>query len=322
VSRVELVEVPASEGEVRLDRFLRRRYPALTQGQLQKLLRTGRLRVDGRRAEASLRLQPGQQVRVPPLAAPPSSGAPSPVPAGEAEALRRLVIHDDGAVVALAKPAGLAVQGGSKTTRHLDRWLPALDRGGERCRLVHRLDRDTSGLLLLGRGAGPAAKVSEAFRRGQVRKLYWAVVQGKVRERQGIIDLRLAKVGGAGHERVVGDDGGQPAKTLFRVVARVGKFATWLALRPVTGRTHQLRVHLEAIGHPILGDRKYGPSVAPPSGQPEGLMLHARAATLPHPEGGTLTLTCPPAPHFAACLAWLGLSEDMAAEHGLEAFEL
>ncbi|MFW5679704.1 MAG: RluA family pseudouridine synthase [Pseudomonadota bacterium] len=319
---VQTIEVGQGEGEVRLDRFLKRRFPGLTQGQLQKFLRTGQLRVDGKRAEASLRLQPGQSIRVPPLPATPMRPAEAPLPVREAETMRRLVLHDDGAVVAIAKPAGLAVQGGTKTTQHLDRLLPALDRDGERCRLVHRLDRDTAGLLLLGRGAGPAAKLGEAFRRGQVRKLYWAVVHGRVAERQGIIDLRLAKVGGAGHERVVGDDAGKPAKTLFRVVARAGKVATWLALRPITGRTHQLRVHLAAIGHPILGDGKYGGEQAPLEGQPEGLMLFARAASLPHPQGGALTLQAPLAPHVAACFDWLGFTEDMALEHGLEAFEL
>ena len=323
---VQLLEIAADDGDVRLDRFLKRRFPGLTQGQLQKFLRTGQVRVDGRRVEASLRLQPGQTVRVPPLADTPAPARPPARPAAlrpdEAERVRALVLHDDGAVVALAKPAGLAVQGGTKTTQHLDRWLPALDQGGERCRLVHRLDRDTAGLLLLGRGAGPAAKLTEAFRRGQVRKLYWAVVHGRVAERQGIVDLRLAKVGGAGNERVVGDDGGKPAKTLFRVVARAGKVATWLALRPITGRTHQLRVHLAAIGHPILGDRKYADGQAPLTGQPDGLMLFARTASLPHPQGGTLTLTAPLAPHLDACFDWLGFTEDMAAEDGLEAFEL
>ncbi len=322
MSGVQVIEVGKGEGEVRLDRFLKRRFPGIGQGQLQKLLRTGQLRVDGKRVEASLRLQPGQIVRVPPLSPPPvKTGAPG-ASAAEATAIRQLVLHDDGAVVALAKPAGLAVQGGTKTTTHLDRWLPALDRGGERCRLVHRLDRDTAGLLLLGRGAGPTAKLTEAFRRGQVKKLYWAVVAGRVAERQGIVDLRLAKVGGAGNERVVGDDDGKAAKTLFRVVARAGKVATWLALRPITGRTHQLRVHLAAIGHPILGDRKYGEGQLPLTGQPEGLMLFARTASLPHPKGGSLVLTAPLAPHVRACFDWLGLSEDMAAEHDLEAFEL
>ncbi|TVQ35271.1 MAG: RluA family pseudouridine synthase [Geminicoccaceae bacterium] len=322
MSAVQLIEISPGDGEVRLDRFLRRRFPGLTQGQLQKLLRTGQVRVDGKRALASLRLQPGQTVRVPPLAdAPAKPDAPS-LAAKDVTAMRRLVLHDDGAVVALDKPAGLAVQGGTKTTTHLDRWLPALDQGGERCRLVHRLDRDTAGLLLLGRGAGPAAKLTEAFRRGQVQKLYWAVVHGKVAERQGIIDLKLAKVAGAGQERVVGDDAGKPAKTLFRVVARAGKVATWLALRPVTGRTHQLRVHLAAIGHPILGDRKYAGDQLPLAGQPDGLMLLARAAILPHPKGGSLTLRAPLAPHLRSCFDWLGFSEDMALEHGLEAFEL
>ena len=223
MSGVQHLEVRPQDGEVRLDRFLKRHYPQLTQGRLQKLARTGQLRVDGRRVDASTRVAPGQTIRVPPL---PTDDRPAArterLSDGESRFIRSLVVHDDGTVVALNKPGGLAVQGGSKTPRHVDRLLPALDLAGERCRLVHRLDRDTAGLLLLGRGAGPAAKLTEQFRRGQVTKIYWALVRGKVKESQGLIDLPLAKAGGAGRERMVGDDDGKPAKTLFRVVARAG----------------------------------------------------------------------------------------------------
>ncbi|MFP4271328.1 MAG: RluA family pseudouridine synthase, partial [Alphaproteobacteria bacterium] len=317
---VQTIEVGQGEGEVRLDRFLKRRFPGLTQGQLQKFLRTGQLRVDGKRAEASLRLQPGQSIRVPPLPATPMRPAEAPLPVREAETMRRLVLHDDGAVVAIAKPAGLAVQGGTKTTQHLDRMLPALDRDGERCRLVHRLDRDTAGLLLLGRGAGAAAHLSEQFRRGRVTKLYWALVRGRVREPHGMIDLALAKAGGPGRERVVGDDDGKPAKTLFRVVARAGKVATWLALRPVTGRTHQLRAHCAAIGHPILGDPRYPDARGALTGQPAGLMLLARAASLTHPSGRPMRLEAPLSPALEAGFDWLGFAVEAGREHALEDF--
>jgi 23S rRNA pseudouridine955/2504/2580 synthase len=322
MSGVTHLEVRPQDGEVRLDRFLKRHYPQLTQGRVQKLARTGQLRVDGRRVEASTRVTPGQTIRVPPL--PTDERPPKPAPERLSEAdvrfVRGLVVHDDGQVVALNKPAGLAVQGGPKTPRHVDRLLPALDRDGERCRLVHRLDRDTAGLLLLGRGAGPAAHLTEQFRRGRVTKLYWALVRGRVREPQGMIDLALLKAGGPGRERMVGDDDGKPAKTLFRVVARAGKVATWLALRPVTGRTHQLRAHCAAIGHPILGDPRYPDERGPLTGRPAGLMLLARAAALTHPSGRPMTLEAPLSPELAAGFDWLGFAPEAGREHGLEEF--
>ena len=325
MSGVVHIEVRPQDGEMRLDRFLKRRYPELSQGRVQKLARTGQLRVDGRRIEASTRVAPGQVVRVPPLPAEERASRPTVPPLSEADRrlVRDLVVHDDGAVVALNKPAGLAVQGGSKTPRHIDRLLPALDRGGERCRLVHRLDRDTAGLLLLGRGAGAAAHLTEQFRRGRVTKLYWALVWGRVREPSGIVDLALAKAGAPGAERMVGTDDGKPAKTLFRVVARAGRVATWLALRPVTGRTHQLRAHLAAIGHPILGDRRYPHDRSDRgdrAGQPEGLMLLARAAAFTHPTGRAMTLEAPLSPELAAGFDWLGFAVEAGREHGLEEF--
>jgi 23S rRNA pseudouridine955/2504/2580 synthase len=320
---VQHLEVRPQDGEVRLDRFLKRHYPQLTQGRLHKLARTGQLRVDGRRAEASTRVAPGQTIRVPPL---PTDDRPPArterLSNADTRFIRALVVHDDGTVVALNKPAGLAVQGGPKTPRHVDRLLPALDLAGERCRLVHRLDRDTAGLLLLGRGAGPAAKLTEQFRRGQVTKIYWALVRGKVKESQGLINLPLAKAGGPGRERMVGDDEGKPAKTLFRVVARAGRVATWLALRPVTGRTHQLRAHCAAIGHPILGDARYPDERGAPAGEPAGLMLLARAAAFTHPQGRPMQLEAPLSPELAAGFDWLGFAVEAGRDHGVEAFAL
>ena len=322
MSGVTHLAVRPQDGDVRLDRFLKRHYPQLTQGRLQKLARTGQLRVDGRRVEASTRVTPGQTVRVPPL--PTDERAPprraERLSDADVRYVRSLVVHDDGAVVALNKPAGLAVQGGPKTPRPLDRLLPALDRGNERCRLVHRLDRDTAGLLLLGRGAGASAHLTEQFRRGRVVKLYWALVRGRVREPRGMIDLALAKSGGPGRERVVGDDDGKAAKTLFRVVARAGRVATWLALRPVTGRTHQLRAHCAAIGHPILGDARYPDARGTLTGQPAGLMLLARAAASTHPSGRPLTLEAPLSPQLTAGFDWLGFAVEAGREHGLEDF--
>lgn len=322
---VQHMEVQPAEDAIRLDRFLKRHFPDLTHGHLSKLLRTGQLRVDGRRAEASLRLEAGQTVRVPPMTLQPrpakAAAAKGELSPAEVKQIRQMVLYDDGQLVALNKPAGLAVQGGTGTNEHIDRLLPALDQGRQRCRLVHRLDRDTAGLLLLGRGAAPAAKLAESFRRGEVRKLYWALVRGRVREPEGIVNLALAKGGDTGRERMFGDDDGKPAKTLFRVVLRAGKIATWLALRPVTGRTHQLRAHCDAIGHPIIGDAKYGDDADRP-GADLGLMLFAQSAAVPHPSGRTIQLEAPLPPHLKAGFDLFGFTPDAAHGFDLAAFEL
>ncbi|MFP4126288.1 MAG: RluA family pseudouridine synthase, partial [Alphaproteobacteria bacterium] len=295
------------------------RFPQVAFTHIQRIVRTGQLRVDGARVKPNDRLAEGQSIRVPPLKL--AEHAPrSARGADDLEFLKSITLYEDADVLVLNKPAGLAVQGGPKMPRHLDRLLPALDRGGERCRLVHRLDRDTAGLLLLGRGAGAAAHLSEQFRRGRVTKLYWALVRGRVREPHGMIDLALAKAGGPGRERVVGDDDGKPAKTLFRVVARAGKVATWLALRPVTGRTHQLRAHCAAIGHPILGDPRYPDARGALTGQPAGLMLLARAASLTHPSGRPMRLEAPLSPALEAGFDWLGFAVEAGREHALEDF--
>ncbi|MGF1477191.1 MAG: pseudouridine synthase [Geminicoccaceae bacterium] len=325
MTAIRHLEVKEGEAGIRLDRWLKRRFPKLTQGHLQKLLRTGQLRVDGRRAEASSRLETGQTVRVPPLATDRDDGGRSKPPppqrlsGADVAFIKSLVLTDDGTVVALNKPAGLATQGGSKTVRHVDRLLPALDLASERCRLVHRLDRDTAGLLILARGAEAAAHLTEAFRHQRVEKLYWAIVRGRVKEPRGLINMALEKQGGAGRERMKGSDAGKPAKTLFHVVGHAGRIATWLALRPLTGRTHQLRVHCAAIGHPILGDMKYGGDRPPLNAQPEGLMLFAREARLPHPKGFSMHLEAPLAAHLKSCFEWLGFEESGGREHDLQA---
>ena len=315
MSAVETRTVGGDEAEVRLDRWFRRHFPELGHGRLQKLLRTGQVRIDGRRAQANARLSPGQTIRIPPLAAAehprePARAAPSRVDPGDAEWLRSRILYQDHALMVLDKPAGLAVQGGTRTPRHLDGMLQGLAAEGERPRLVHRLDRDTSGLLVVARTAAAAAKLTAAFRRHQVAKLYWALVVGRPPKARGRIDRPLAKQPGRGGERVAASEGGVAAETEYRVVARAGKVAAWLALKPLTGRTHQLRAHCMLLGTPIVGDGKYGGAAAHPAGAPKGLMLHAREIRLPHPDGGVLELCAPLSETVLAGFRWLGFEPD------------
>jgi len=308
VSGVKTLAVAADERDLRLDRWFKRHYPRLGHVRLEKLLRTGQVRIDGRRARAGDRLAPGQRIRVPPL---PDEDKPRsrPVGAEDAAELRRAVLHKDADVIAINKPAGLPTQGGPGILRHLDAMLDALRyEAAERPRLVHRLDRDTSGVLLLARGAGAAAKLAEAFRRKEVRKLYWAIVVGVPSPFEGRIDLALDKRPGPAGERVVPVETGAGAVTRYRVLERAGKRVAWLALMPLTGRTHQLRVHCAAIGTPILGDGKYGGPAAFLAGerlQPR-LHLHARAISLPRPAGGTLRVVAPLPPDLEETWRFFG----------------
>ncbi len=324
--------VAADEAELRLDRWFRRHFPGLGHGRLEKLLRTGQVRVDAKRAESGTRLAGGPVVRVPPLpAASPQRATPRPhlqLTGRDVAALRGSVLFMDDSVIAIDKPSGLAVQGGSGQRRHLDAMLDALrfDRG-ERPRLVHRLDKDTSGVLLLARSAAAARKLTAAFKGKAAQKVYWALVAGAPETDRGHIDLALAKRTGRasgakrGGEKVgAAAEAGKAALTLYRVVETrkvAGQPISWLALMPLTGRTHQLRAHCAALGAPILCDGKFGGRSAFPDGLPfEGrgggaipkrLMLLAREIALPHPEGETTLRVRAPLPaHMAAAWAVLG----------------
>jgi 23S rRNA pseudouridine955/2504/2580 synthase len=299
MSAVQLIAVEPDEAETRLDRWFRRRFPHVTNGRLQKLLRTGQVRVDGKRADSATRLEPGQTVRVPPLDdAVLSTAAPrKTVSENEAADLRARVLFRDDWVIVIDKPFGLAVQGGTGTTRHLDGMLDALAFDGERPRLVHRLDRDTSGVLVLARTALAARRLGDVFRGKTARKYYWGLTAGVPEESRGRIDASLAKQMGPVGERVkLDDEDGKPAVSLYSVVDFAAKRAAWVALWPLTGRTHQLRVHMAAIGTPIVGDIKYGGEDARLVGDGigEGLHLHARQIILPHPSGrGVVNVTAP-----------------------------
>lgn len=323
MSAVELRPVASDEADLRLDRWFKRHFPNLTHGRLQKLLRTGQVRVDGKRAEAKARLESGQTIRIPPLSDKDATSTeaarrPASRPTGNTrqdfDELQKIILHEDDALIAFNKPAGLAVQGGSKTTKHLDGMLEALARNGDKPRLVHRLDRDTSGVLVVAKSASSAAKLAKAFQRHEVEKLYWALVAGLPPLPEGIIDKPLAKVASGSRpdfELVqAGGAGALKAKTRYRTIARAGKISAWLALQPLSGRTHQLRVHCQIMGCPILGDPKYGGPSARPDGAPQGLMLHARELDLPHPDGGRLTLEAPLSDIMAAGFAWIGFEPD------------
>ena len=323
MSKVQAITVGQDEAEQRLDRWFKRRYPELAHGRLEKLLRTGQVRVDGKRVKANHRLEPGQVVRVPPLTAAGGDATPEertearprrpdPALARLGEDLRRRILHRDDWLMVLDKPAGLAVQGGTETTVHLDALLDELRFGSEeRPRLVHRLDKDTSGVLVLARTQRAAAKLAELFRGRDVHKLYWAAVIGLPQPLSGRIDLSLSKQPGRAGERVRPDqEEGQRAITYYRTIEQAGRKASWLALRPETGRTHQLRAHCAALGTPILGDGKYGGAGAflPGKEISRQLHLHARAIELPHPAGKTLRVGAPLPPHMVATWKFLGFS--------------
>jgi 23S rRNA pseudouridine955/2504/2580 synthase len=308
---------------MRLDRWFQRHFPELSHGALQKLLRTGQVRIDGKRTEGKDRVEPGQSVRLPPgvTNSPPpkpraASTSTSTVSDRDAVEIQGMVIHRDDHVIVLNKPPGLAVQGGSGTEKHIDGMLDGLRFGFEQLpRLVHRLDKDTSGLLLIARTGQAAKRLAESFRDRETEKLYWAIVVGVPPKKEGAINLPLAKRPGAFDRELmqVDEENGQKALTHFREIDRAGHRAALLALWPRTGRTHQLRVHCAAIGCPILGDRKYGGEEALLAAVADSrrLHLHARRLSLPHPSGkGELKAQAEPPPHFRRTVEAFGFSTD------------
>jgi 23S rRNA pseudouridine955/2504/2580 synthase len=324
MNSVQIRTVGAEEDDIRLDRWFKRHFPEVGHSLLEKWLRTGQVRVDGKRAKSNQRLDPGQEVRVPPLGtAPVATGAPekkrAPVDERTARELMDAVLYMDDDVIAINKPPGLAVQGGTgMADKHLDAMLDVLtfDKN-ERPRLVHRLDKDTSGVLLLGRTAGAAAKLAAAFKSRAARKCYWALVVGVPKIRQGRIDAPLAKLPGRAGEKVAVDqDDGKHAVTYYRVVDNALKRAAWLEMEPRTGRTHQLRAHCILLETPILGDGKYGgkDALIEGSGVSRKLHLHARAVRVPHPRKGTLEVVAPLPTHMAASFEFFGFVENEAGE--------
>ena len=321
---VQTLYVAEDEHDIRLDRWFKRRWPHLTHIQVQKMARSGQIRVDGSRVKPQDRLTAGAAVRVPPLpeANPRKPGDLHELTERDVAYAKSLVLYEDDMVIALNKPHGLAVQGGTKTTKHVDRLLSAWGEGMDRPRLVHRLDRDTSGVLLLGKGPEAAKRLAGAFARRQAKKTYWAIVIGNPKPTHGQIDLALKKTGINDYEMMrpaePKDPKGEPAETAFATISRAAHRASWMALRPFTGRTHQLRAHMAAIGHPILGDHKYGDDKSRELSGVLKLQLHARRIELDHPGGGTLVVEAPLSPEIKAGFAHFGFSED---ESDVDPFE-
>ncbi|WP_181701910.1 RluA family pseudouridine synthase [Chthonobacter albigriseus] len=326
--RVELRTVEKDEAGLRLDRWFKEHYPGLGFGRLQKLIRSGQVRVDGKRVDTAARVAAGQVVRVPPLqfgdAAESSAsfvdnGAPMARPkqtpsANEADYLRSLMLYEDEHCFVFNKPAGLAVQGGSGMTRHIDGMLEVFrDKKGVRPRLVHRLDRETSGCLLVARTRLAAATLAKTFQTRSARKIYWALVYGQPRPAQGRISTHLKRVASPDGDMMVvakhGEKDAQHAITFYSTVDHAGGKLSWLTMKPTTGRTHQLRVHCQAMGHPIIGDPRYFDieNWELPGGIQNRLHLLARRLTIPHPSGkGVIDVTAPLPPHMMQSWNLLG----------------
>ena len=316
--QVRTFTVTEEDDGIRLDRWFRRNLPDVTFGQVSRWARTGQLRLDGKRAAPGDRVEAGQSVRVPPQTEEAPAAKPQPkreiLSEDEVDFVRSLVIEEDPAAIVVNKPPGLATQGGTKTANHLDRLLDGLvAEGAPRPKLVHRLDKDTSGALLLARTPRAAAFFSKAFSGRTARKVYWAVVIGVPSVEDGLIELPVAKQPGTGGEKMhIDEENGLPAKTRYRVIERAGNRAAWVELQPHTGRTHQLRVHMAAIGHPVLGDGKYGGQEAFLTGAiSRKLHLHARRLRIDHPDGGRIDVMAELPDQFAQTMASLGFDLEL-----------
>ncbi|MGC6471680.1 MAG: RluA family pseudouridine synthase [Parvibaculales bacterium] len=316
---VQHLEVQPDQDGMRVDRWFRSLFPGLRQGDIEKMLRKGQIRIDGARAKSNARLASGQMVRVPPMpikserdSHDTGAGKVGP-PAALRRQIRDAVIHKDEDILVLNKPSGLAVQGGSKTRHHVDGLLDELVfEASERPRLVHRLDRDTSGVLILGRSRNAASFLTKMFAERRTRKIYWALTHGVPRPEQGDINLPLVKRAAAdGQERVRpsrdGEKGGLKAVTRFAVMQRAGQDFAWVSFMPLTGRTHQIRAHALAIGHPLVGDPKYtDETIETGRGLAAKLHLHAHSLEVPHPRGGVFRTEAPLSGHMEQSWDFLG----------------
>lgn len=318
-TKVQTVVVTADENNMRVDRFLEHRFPGLSFSHIQRVVRKGELRVNGKRADSKDRLEEGQSVRIPPLKldAPKVVGELSEAAQKTLEALRAMILFEDADVMVLNKPAGLAVQGGSGMTKHVDQMLEVMrDAKGQKPRLVHRLDRETSGCLLVAKTRFAASALTGSFRHRSARKIYWALVAGVPKPKQGRISTYLAKEENEDESimRVAahGDEGASHAVTYYAVVETSAQKLAWVSLKPVTGRTHQLRAHMAHIDHAIIGDPKYfnKENWQLPGGIQKRLHLLARRIVIPHPRGGFIDATAPLPPHMLQTWNLLGLEAD------------
>ncbi|KPP85140.1 MAG: 23S rRNA pseudouridine955/2504/2580 synthase [Rhodobacteraceae bacterium HLUCCO07] len=345
MNSVQTVTVGPGDGDQRLDRWFRRHFPHLPQGRIEKMCRKGEVRVDGGRVKPAHRLVVGQKVRIPPLPEPDAAPKPAPkstISEADARMIQAAVIWRDDHIIALNKPPGLPTQGGSKQMRHVDGMSEALKFGlDEKPRLVHRLDKDTSGVLLLARSRAVAQALTAAIRHRATRKIYWAVVAGVPRPYLGEIKYGLVKAPGGGQglgekmlcvhpDEIDRTPGAKRAITQYATLYRVAERAAWVAMEPITGRTHQLRAHMAEIGHPIVGDGKYGGSSQENLGDGWGarlggiisnkLHLHARSMRFEHPvTGRDVTVTAPLPEHMAQTFETFGWTPDLAADDPFEA---
>lgn len=309
--------VSADEDGMRLDRWFKQHYPQVTFAYLNKLTRTGQVRVGAGRVKTSTRLKTGDEVRVPPLAfdrrpADAPKADVKPLTKEERRLFQSMVIHEDQDIFILNKPSGFAVQGGTKTYHHLDGLLMGLGAElGERPLLVHRLDRDTSGVIVVAKRRAVAAALGKLFATRAVKKTYWAVVKGVPKPQQGRVDVPLIKAKGPEGDRMRPSREGeeedeQNAVTFYAVIDKASKTASWLSLKPQTGRQHQLRAHAAHLGTPILGDNKYGGDADLPDGVENQLHLHARRLVFPHPRKGTIDISAPLPDHMKHTFDMLG----------------
>ena len=318
MSEPRIFTVGEDDDGIRLDRWFKRHLPDVSFNLVSRWARTGQLRLAGKRATPGDRIEAGQEIQVPPAEAQPARVARPQRPRvqltdEEVQLVRDMVIDERPGAFVLNKPPGLATQGGTKTHQHLDRLLDGLAGEDGRPKLIHRLDKDTSGALLVARTARAAGLFSKAFSGRTARKIYWALLVGVPDKNEGTIDAPLAKQPGTGGEKMhISEEHGLPAKTKWRVIDRAGNRAAWVELQPLTGRTHQLRAHMAALGHPIVGDAKYGGAEAfLTGGISRKLHLHARRIRIDSPDGPKIDVTAELPPHFAESLAMLGF--DLAA---------
>jgi len=323
---VQLIQVDPEEEGMRLDRWFKSHFPGLGFGQLQKLLRSGQVRIDGSRVKTDRRVHSGETVRVPPLDVDEKVHGPltsnTMKNRDDDDVLKQMLLHEDAKVLVFNKPAGLAVQGGSGVTRNVDDMLEAWrNKKGEKPRLVHRLDRDTAGVLVVARTRSAAQSLTAAFRERTTKKTYWALVKGVPRAKEGKISTWLIKEATEDGDRMRiakhGEEGADHAVSYYRVIDQAAQNLAWLELEPYTGRTHQLRVHCLHLGHPIIGDPKYfefDKNWEFPSGMQNRLHLLARHISVPHPDGGRLSVTAPLPPHMVQSWNLLGLDEATAGE--------
>jgi 23S rRNA pseudouridine955/2504/2580 synthase len=309
--------VARDEDGIRLDRWFRRHYPGLAHGRLEKLLRTGQVRLDGKRAKASDRLAGGQSLRLPPqltgagLEEKPKAARPQM----SGESLEQHVLYMDSSVIVLNKPPGLATQGGSGLTRHVDGMLDSLAfEKKQRPRLVHRLDRDTSGVLVVARTVAAAAALAKSLAQRDASKIYWALTRGVPQKKRGTVKAALAKEGVRGRDErmeVSDADDAKFAITDYVVLGQAGEEFAWVAAKPLTGRTHQIRVHLASLGTPIVGDFKYGGNESRGKGAvADKLHLHARTIDIAHPDGGRLRVMAPLPAHMKKTWELFGFNAD------------